>query len=54
MVTDSPDLMVRVWSWNPGAGASSREVPEELVEEVREELRSMGCVTWVTRGPVIS
>jgi hypothetical protein len=53
MPVDSPGTMLRVWSWNPGAGATCREVPEELVDEVRDELRGMGCVTWVTRGPLV-
>jgi hypothetical protein len=53
MPTDNPGVMLRVWSWNPGAGASCREVPDELADEVREELRGMGYVTWTTRGPVI-
>jgi hypothetical protein len=53
MPTDNPGVMLRVWSWNPGEGASCREVPDELAGEVREELRGMGYVTWTTRGPVI-
>jgi len=50
MPVDSQGGIVKVWSWNPGRGASSRDVPVEFEEEVRDELRAMGCVTWVTRG----
>ena len=53
MPVDSQGGMVKICSWNPGRGASSRDLPAEFEEEVRDELRAMGCVTWITRGPVI-
>jgi hypothetical protein len=54
MATAEGDHMIRVWSWNPGAGASCREVPIELADEYRQELRGMGYVTWTTQGPRVT
>jgi hypothetical protein len=33
--------MVKICSWNPGRGASSRDLPAEFEEEVRDELRAV-------------
>jgi hypothetical protein len=47
---DAAEGMIRIWSWNPGGGARSVTVPAELADEVRDQLRADGCITWVTRG----
>jgi hypothetical protein len=40
--------MVKVWWWNQG-GPQCTEVPFEMVDEVREDLRDQGVYyTWVT------
>jgi hypothetical protein len=43
-----PDDVVRLWWWNPGGGASSKRVLREDLDEIRQELRSMGATTWIT------
>lgn len=40
--------MVKLWWWNPGGGAQCQEVPFEMVDDVREELRAEGAHTWIT------
>jgi hypothetical protein len=48
-ITASPEGdLVRLWWWNPGAGASCRAVELADLDEIRAELRAMGAVTWRT------
>ena len=39
---------VRLWWWNPGAGACCRIVDRDDLDEIRAELRAMGATTWIT------
>lgn len=45
--SDRNDL-IRLWSWNPGQGASSRLIYREDLDEIRQELRALGFITWTT------
>jgi hypothetical protein len=40
--------VVRLWWWNPGAGASCLRVLREDLDEVRADLRAQGATTWIT------
>lgn len=40
---------MKVCWWNP-AGASSKEVPDEELQETLDRLRAEGCVTWQQKG----
>ena len=46
--TDDRDELIRLWSWNPGQGASSRLVYRDDLDELRQELRALGFITWTT------
>jgi len=39
---------VRLWWWNPGAGAHCRIIHRDDLDMVRLELNSMGATTWLT------
>jgi hypothetical protein len=39
---------VRLWWWNPGAGANCRIVHRDDLDVERMELNAMGATTWIT------
>jgi hypothetical protein len=40
--------LIRLWTWNPGQGASSRLVYRDQLDLERQELRALGFITWTT------
>jgi hypothetical protein len=46
--TSDEEDVVRLWWWNPGAGASCLRVLREDLDEVRADLRAQGATTWIT------
>jgi len=39
---------VRLWWWNPGAGANCRIIHRDDLDVARLELNAMGATTWIT------